>query len=311
MQLQRVGDAPILTPRKDVPWEKDAVLNAAAIHVDGTFHLFYRAIAHSPGDANRSSIGHAWSADGVHFQRHDAPLLASGTCPEESTGLEDPRITLIDDTYYLVYTAWNEVHAQIALATSHDLRQWQRHGVIFGYEQMGNNKNAALFPEKIHGEYALLHRPLGFGDFDDSGEQTPLDMWISYSPDLIHWHDHQLLLKTRRGEVAFEHRKIGAGSSPHRTEAGWLLVYHTVDIDRVYRLALVLLDLQDPCKVLNRSMEPILQPEARWELAGDVQNVVFTCGSVLRGNELWVYYGGADSVIGLAKGDISEFLAGG
>ena len=309
MQLQRVGTTPILTPRTTVPWEKDAVLNAAAIYANGQFHLFYRAVAHNPGDRNRSCIGYAWSEDGVHFHRLDEPVLAAGEVAEESKGVEDPRITRIDDTYHLVYTAWDGKIAQIARATSRDLRHWQRQGIMFGYDIMGHNKNAALFPEKINGEYALIHRPLGFGAFNDAGEDKPLDMWISSSPDLRHWHGHEILLQSRRDRVPFEYRKIGIGGAPMKTDAGWLLVYHAVDQQRVYRLALVLLDYADPRRVLRRSDLPILEPEAGWEIEGDVTNVVFTCGTILRDNTLWVYYGGADTVIGLAQGDVSDFLA--
>ena len=307
MNLQRVGSSPILTPRTHVPWEKDAVLNTAAIHADGQFHLFYRAVAHNPGDRNRSAIGHAWSTDGIHFDRADEPVIRSGESPDERRGAEDPRITKIGDTCHLVYTAYSGERTQLARASSKDLRTWTRHGVMFGYDIMGNNKNGALFPELINGEYALIHRPIGW-TFDDSGEKSPLDMWVSFSPDLVKWHNHRRLLRTRRGQVPFEHRKIGVGGCPHKTDAGWLIVYHAVDINRVYRLALVLLDLNDPLKVIRRSDAPILQPEFGWEIEGDTKNVVFTCGTVILGTELWVYYGGADTVIGLAKGDIADFL---
>ena len=309
MKLQRVGEGPILTPRKDVPWEKDAIFNAAATHANGKFHLFYRAVAHNPGDRNRSCIGYAWSDDGVRFERQDQPILASNECPEERQGVEDARVTKIGRTWQLVYTAYSGSQTQISRATSTNLRDWTRQGVMFGYDQMGNNKNGALFPEKIGGEYALIHRPIGFGAFDDSGEKAPLDMWISFSPDLKSWHNHQPLMHARRGEMPWEYRKIGVGGSPIKTKAGWLIVYHAVDRDRVYRLALVLLDLDNPLKILNRSNEPILQPETPWELQGDASNIVFTCGTVLLGTELWVYYGGADTVLGLAKGDVGEFLA--
>jgi predicted GH43/DUF377 family glycosyl hydrolase len=302
MKLKRVGNEPILTPRKNVPWEKDAVLNAAAIHAEGKFHLFYRAVAHNPGDPNRSCIGHAWSTDGVHFERADEPILRPGECPEETQGVEDPRITKLGDTYHLVYTSYNLKQIQISRATSKDLVHWMRHGIMFGCDQMGNNKNGGLFPEKIDGRYALIHRPM------DRGE--PHEMWLSMSDDLVTWKHHRRLLRARRGEVDWEYTKIGIGAPPHKTDSGWLMVYHAVDRKFVYRLGLVLLDLKDPTKVLKRTNEPILEPAADWEVKGDVGNVVFTCGTILLGNELWVYYGGADTVIGLAKGDVREFLKG-
>ena len=305
MKLERVGDGPILEPRKNVTWEKDAVLNAAAIHEDGKFHLFYRAVAHYPDARNRSCIGHAWSNDGVRFERADEPILRNDTGPENTVGVEDPRISKLGETYYLTYSCYNGEEVQIAWATSRDLDRWTPHGVLFGHEQFGNNKNAALFPAKIGGRYALIHRPMGLSW---GSEPCALDMWLAFSDDLQHWGWHQRLLRCRRGEVDWEYAKAGLGGTPFRTESGWLMTYHAVDANSVYRLGLVLLDAEDPTVVLKRTAEPILEPEADWEVQGDVNNVVFTCGGVLLGTELWVYYGGADTVIGLAKGDASEFL---
>jgi predicted GH43/DUF377 family glycosyl hydrolase len=304
-KLRRVGKGPILTPRTDVPWGKSAVLNAAAIHDGKLFHLFYRGVAHNPGTRNRSCIGHAWSADGVHFERADEPILRHGTRPENTVGVEDPRIVRLDGTYHLTYVCWNGKNTQIALATSPDLKRWKDHGVIFGAAQFGNNKNGTLFPEKIGGQYALIHRPMGH-DWRDVVH--PLDMWLSLSPDLKSWAGHRRLLRARRGEVDWEYSKIGLGAPPFKTDKGWLMIYHAVDRKSIYRLGLVLLDYENPVKVQKRTDTPILEPAADWEIEGDVKNVVFTCGAVLLGTELWVYYGGADTVIGLAKGDVSKFL---
>jgi predicted GH43/DUF377 family glycosyl hydrolase len=305
LTLTRVGDGPILTPRKHIAWEKDAVLNTAAIHDGKLFHLFYRGITHTPR-RNMSCIGHAWSEDGLHFERADEPVLRNGTSPDRTQGVEDPRIVRIGDTYYLCYVTWNEVHANVGLATSKDLWTWEDRGIVFSYEQFGHNKNATLWPEKIEGRYALIHRPMGFGWGDMA---HPLDMWLSMSPDLNEWSGHRRLLRARRGEVDWEYEKIGLGAPPFRTDRGWLMVYHAVDKRYVYRLGLVLLGLDDPTKVIKRTSAPILEPEAPWERAGDVSNVVFTCGAVLLGTDLRVYYGGADTVIGLARADVSSFLS--
>jgi predicted GH43/DUF377 family glycosyl hydrolase len=305
MKLKRVGKEPILEPRKNVAWEQSAVLNSAAVHAGGKFHLFYRGVAHYPNARNRSCIGHAWSTDGVHFDRADEPILRNNTRPENTVGVEDPRLVKIGDTYHLAFVMWNQKHTQVGLATSKDLVRWKDCGLIFGHEQFGNNKNATLFPEKIDGHYALIHRPMGFSW---GGESHPLDMWLSLSKDLKTWHGHRRLLRARRGEVDWEYTKIGLGAPPFKTKAGWLMIYHAVDRSSVYRLGLVLLDLKDPAKVLRRTDKPILQPEVGWEIRGDVKNVVFTCGAVLLGTELWVYYGGADTVIGLAKGDVSDWV---
>lgn len=292
MKLTRVTPDPILTPRKDIAWEKDAVFNCAAVHHDGAFHLLYRAVAHRPGDRNRSSIGYAWSDDGVDFERLDEPVLRPGEVPEEAKGVEDPRVTRLGDTFYMLYTAYDGSKTDVAMARSTDLRTWTREGIVISHELFGSNKDAALFPEPIGGRYAVLHRP-------------PPDIYIAYSEDLHTWTDHQRVMSP---ELPWEARKIGAGAPPIRTDAGWLAVYHGVDENSTYRLGLALLDLDDPSKVLRRQREPILEPETDWELFGDVPNVVFACGTVLLGTELWVYYGGADTVIGVAKGDVNEFL---
>jgi predicted GH43/DUF377 family glycosyl hydrolase len=287
-----------------VPWEKDAVFNAAAIFADGKFHLFYRGAKDTPHH-DRSCIGHAWSSDGVHFERADEPILRNGTRPDNLAGVQDPRIVKLDGTYYLSYVCWNEREVELGMATSQDLVSWHDHDVVFGHEQFGNNKNATLWPEKLGSRYALIHRPMGFRWGEES---HPLDMWLSFSDDLKTWNGHRRLLRARRGEVDWEYLKVGLGAPPFRTDAGWLMVYHAVDKANVYRLGLVLLDIDDPTKVLKQTDEPILQPETEWELKGDVNNVVFTCGAVLLGTELWVYYGADDKTIGLAKGDVREFL---
>jgi predicted GH43/DUF377 family glycosyl hydrolase len=292
LKLQRVGTEPVLVPRPDVPWEKDAVFNCAAIHHDGRFRLHYRAVAHTPGDRNRSWIGYACSEDGVDFERLDQPVLSPGEVPEESQGVEDPRVTRLGDAFYMLYTAYDRTRTQIGMARSDDLRAWTRLGVAQGLDAFGNNKDAALFPETIGGRYCMFHRP------------HPT-MHVSFSDDLRHWDDHRLVMEPA---FAWEASKIGGGAQPIRTDAGWLEVYHGVDENSVYRLGIVLLDLEDPSKVVKRQPEPILEPELPWELEGDVPNVVFSCGAVLLGTELWVYYGGADTVIGVAKGDVREFL---
>jgi beta-1,2-mannobiose phosphorylase / 1,2-beta-oligomannan phosphorylase len=306
MTLTRHEENPVLAPCADHQWEKDAVLNSAVVHEDGTFHLFYRGVAHYPGDHNRSCIGHAWSSDGVHFERRDTPVLRSGEVPGEDKGCEDPRVTRINGAYHMLYTAWDEKESKIAMAVSADMRDWERRGVVLPFKEFGHNKNAALFSEKIRGKYLLLHRPMGHGEFVDRPPDTPLGIMVSYSDDMSRWTDHRALMQPRPGR--WDERKIGIAGPPIRTEKGWLLIYHGVDSKWTYRLGVALLDLEDPTKILKRQDEPILEPETQWEQVGDVPNVVFSCGGALIGDELWVYYGGADTVIGLARGSVREFL---
>ncbi len=306
MKLTRHEANPVLAPRPDHPWEKDAVLNSAVVRENGTIHLLYRAVSHNPEDPNRSSIGYAWSTDGIHFERLDTPVLQPGEFPGEDKGCEDPRVTRIGDSYYMLYTAWDEKESKVAMATSANLRDWTRLGVVLPYQLFGHNKNAALFPEKVGGKFLLLHRPMGHGEFFGLPADKPLHIMLSKSDDLRNWGDHRVLMEARPGK--WDERKIGIAGPPIKTEKGWLLIYHGVANDGTYRLGAALLDLDDPARVLKRQDEPILEPETRWERVGDVPNVVFSCGAALIGDELWVYYGGADTVIGLARGSVKEFL---
>ena len=291
MRLKRIAQNPIMTPRQEVEWESGAVFNAAVVHDQDAFHLFYRAVKYP----NYSTIGYAKSKDGIHFDRLDKPVLVP-TVPEERGGVEDPRVTKVGETFYMLYTAWNGEGdgqvCQVALATSADLLHWEKRGVVLGHDLFGDNKDAALFPEKIDGKYVMIHRPMP-------------NIWISYSEDPFSWKDHICIMER---EFDWEAKKIGAGGPPIKTEKGWLFVYHGVDEQSVYRLGVALLDLNDPTIVLKRQAEPILEPEESWEVEGDVPNVVFTCGSLLLNRELWVYYAGADKMIGLAKADVNDFL---
>ena len=290
MKLKRYQGNPILTPRKEHPWEARAVFNAAAVYDRGLFHLLYRA----RGADGVSSIGYAVSSDGLNWLRLDKPVLEPLN-EYEAQGVEDPRITRIDDTFYMCYVAYSGTSYQIALARSQNLITWERLGLPLPGEL---NKDAALFPEKIRGRYCMLHR------------REP-DIWIAYSDDLIHWGDHQVVMRPRRG--AWDSYKVGANGPPLKTDAGWLLLYHGFAEDKVYKLGVALLDLNDPTQVLKRQEEPILEPEEEWERHGDVPNVVFSCGQVMTEDTLYVYYGGADTAIGVAmcsKAEVLEFIKG-
>jgi predicted GH43/DUF377 family glycosyl hydrolase len=204
--------------------------------------------------------------------------------------VEDPRITRIGDTFYMTYTAYSEHGTRVSLAASSSLIVWERLGIILPDE---DNKDAVLFPEKIRGRYVLLHR-------------RPPDVWIACSDDLLHWTDHQILMQPRPG--TWEHQKVGGAGPPVKMDQAWLFIYHAVDKDHVYRLGAALLDLNDPTVVLKRQEAPILEPEEEWERHGDVPNVVFSCGQVMTDDGLYVYYGGADTVIGLATADKEQVL---
>ncbi|NLW60558.1 MAG: glycosidase [Firmicutes bacterium] len=293
LKLKRLTDQPVLRPRVENRWESRAVFNAAVVYENGMFSLFYRAAdqpfkltGEKPDPAHKfeSVIGYATSTDGLNFERRDQPVY-KGETAQEAWGVEDPRITKLDDTYYMLYTgfggrSWDDI--RISMATSKDLLTWERRGIVLDEP----NKDAALFPERINGRYVLLHRRLPH-------------IWLAFSDDLVHWDQHQIILETR--PYSWEEKKIGIAGPPIKMEEGWLLVYHGVDHQHVYRLGFAVLDLQDPTKVLYRQREPILEPELVWEKEGLVPNVVFSCGAAELEDEIYVYYGAADTVIGVAS----------
>lgn len=301
IRLKRLIDKPILGPIWAHEWEKQAVFNAGAIYENGLFYLFYRASnncftlnTRQPEEAQKfvSSIGLAVSRDGVDFARFDKPVLM-GWGSQEAWGVEDPRITRIGDTYYMVYTAfggrsWLDIRP--AICWSRNLIDWEGHKVLLDEP----NKDAALFPETIGGKYALLHR------------RFP-DIWIAFSDDLETWRNHQVIMQPVPG--TWEAKKIGIAGPPHKIEGlGWLLFYHGVDENNVYRLGGAVLDLEDPTRVLFRQAQPVLEPELEWERYGLVPNVVFSCGSVEKDGAYYVYYGAADTTLGVAAVDRATVL---
>ena len=237
----------------------------------------------------------AWSEDGIHFDVSPVPTLR-GQGALETFGIEDCRVTEIDGIFYLTYTAISSVGFGIGLMSTTDWQHFQRHGMIFP----PNNKDCALFPEKIGGSYFAFHRPSLPG-------QGTNNIWLSASPDLLHWGKHVCLAQTRPG--MWDAQRIGAGGSPIRTEEGWLEIYHGADEQNRYCLGALLLDLNDPSKVLARSQEPLMEPWMEYEQQGFFGNVVFTNGGVVNGDCLSLYYGASDQFICQATFSVREILA--
>ena len=292
MKLTRHPENPILEPIPDHPWESRTVFNCGVVNHGDQIVLIYRGQG-TENDVSR--LGYAVSNDGVYFERKAEPVFVPET-PDEVKGVEDPCLTLLDGRIQMLYTAWSPENIQVARASTTDFVTWKRHGIAFPGP---DNKDAALFPRKINGRYCAFHR-------------IPSSMWIAWSDDLETWGDYRRFMDPRPG--CFDDLKLGAGGPPIETELGWLVIYHGVDHNRVYRLGVALLDKDDPTKVINRPVEPILEPEESWELVGDVPNVVFTRGTAELGDQYLVYYGGADRVIGLAtanKRDLLDFAANG
>ena len=245
-----------------------------------------------------TSLGHlrgAWSDDGINFVIDKKPLLEAGTALEEY-GVEDPRITFIDGEYIITYSAISDDGIGTAMAISKDLEKVERKGLIF----LQNNKNVAIFPEKINGLYWALHRPF-------NKVRSKESIWIATSPDLIHWGQFKKIVSP--GPSDWDFLKVGPGAPPIKTEQGWLEIYHGVDKGEKYSLGAVLLDLNDPSKVIGRSSKPFLFAEEKYEKDGLVKNIVFTCGAIKRDDgRIDIYYGASDDTMCLASIKEKELL---
>jgi len=292
---------PILTAA-DWPYQVNSVFNpAATLLKDGTTLLLCRV-------EDRTGLSHlsaARSANGIdNWQIDSVPTLLGepDKYPEELWGIEDPRITYVPELgkYVIVYTAFTRDGPGVALAMTEDFRTFERYGVIMPPE----DKDAALLSHRIGGNWALIHRPVS---------APRAHMWLSYSTDLRHWGSHKLMMEARRGGW-WDANKIGLSPPPIKTEQGWLIIYHGVKhtaAGAIYRLGLALFDLQSPEVCLKRGDEWVFGPQEPYELHGDVDNVVFPCGYTIGtdGDTINLYYGAADTRIGLATASIREALA--
>ena len=262
------------------------------------------------GELTLTSISHlrrARSRDGLHFEVDDEPALVPGH-PLESFGIEDARITPLDGQYLVNYTAVSPHGIATALATSRDLVHFERRGILFAPP----NRDVTIFPERVGGRVLALHRPMTMtGGPGGLGHPS---IWLASSPDGLAFGDHRFVAGPRPG--AWDDLKIGGGAVPLRLQApglpaGWLAVYHGVSAHPLaYSLGALLLDAQDPARVLLRSRAPLLAPEAPYERSGFFGNVVFTCGLLAEGEELRIYYGAADGVTAVADVPLAAVLAG-
>lgn len=299
MKLVRHPQNPLLLPDPNSDWESVNVFNPAVIFDKGLFHMWYRA----QGLDWISRIGYAVSENGICWNRLRKPVLSpcDGT---DSRGLEDPRVVKIDDVFYMTYTAYGRdyygaepTHAGGGIlpmiARSTNGIAWERLGPIVRGE---DNKDHALFPHKIGGRYAALHR------------RWPT-IWLAYSDDLLSWHEQDMLpIFGPRPDNSWDHKSVGGNGAPIATEQGWLMFYHGYDRQHIYHIGVALLDLDDPTKVLRRPKASLFWPEELWELRGDVPNVVFSCANIVVGGTVYVYYGGGDHVIGLATCSLAELV---
>ncbi len=292
---------PILTSA-DWPYPVHSVFNpGATVLRDGTTLLLCRV----EDRRGHSHLTVARSANGVDgWQIDPQPTLPADpeNFPEELWGIEDPRITYVPELkkYAVAYTAFSSSGPGVALALTEDFHDFERLGMIMPPE----DKDAALFPHRIGGHWAMIHRPVS---------ATGAHMWMSYSPDLRHWGSHKLMLAARRGGW-WDANKIGLTAPPIETPEGWLVIYHGVRqtaSGAIYRLGLALFDLQTPELCLQRSDEWVFGPDEAYEQFGDVENVVFPCGYTIApdGDTIHLYYGAADTSIALATGSVQAVLA--
>ncbi|MDO8488443.1 MAG: pesticidal protein Cry7Aa [bacterium] len=331
--MLKIKDEGIILEKTDLEFENKAVLNPACIQVGDITHMFYRAVNQN----YVSSIGYAQLKDNKVVKRFDKPVLF----PEsdyEKMGLEDPRITFLNGVYYLLFTAFDGKNALIEYATSTDLVNFVKGGIIspkisykeaeslFSVSVKGGRytffekliekekgsdvflweKDASIFPVKFNGKFALIHRVLPGIQIAYFNEFSELDnAW---------WRKH--LKNLGRFTVLdsvywFEERNVGGGCPPIKTDDGWLLIYHSVEDSkngRIYHASAALLDLYEPLKVIGRLTEPLFSPKTSWETKGLVDNVVFPTGAVIRSKRLYIYYGAADKLIAAKSVGLSELL---
>ena len=290
---------PIIKPA-DFPTMVNAAFNPAAVEFEGQTLLLVRV----EDRTGLSRLVVATSDDGysgweLDTKRGIAPDQARF---EEQWGVEDARITRGDDGYLIVYTGYSPGGPLVCLAKTTDFRTFERRGVI----QSPEDKDAALFPQKFDGRWVLIHRPAA------RGSEHGAHIWMSWSPDLRHWGDAQILLPARRG-AWWDANKIGLGPPPLLTDKGWLLCYHGVRVTvsgSIYRLGLAMLDRDDPSVLIARGNDWVFGPQASYERSGDVPDVVFPCGWILEedGDTVRMYYGAADSTVCVATASVRELL---
>jgi len=286
LSLVRHPSSPLLYPNPLHQWESLNVFNCAVTQHNGLFHMHYRA----QGVDFVSRIGYAVSEDGLNWNRMEQPVLSPHNGMEDYRGVEDPRVTPLDGAFYMCYTAYGANEFFPMIARSENLITWKDVAPL----ERALNKDHVLFPEKIGGRYCILHR------------RSP-NIWIAFSDDLIHWTDHTVIM-TPLADVEWQSKSIGSNGLPIKTEHGWLLFYHGYGEKHIYRHSVALLDLEDPTRVIHRPHTYIMEPMETWEIRGDVPNVTFSCANILVGDQVYVYYAGADRLIGLATAPFADVI---
>ena len=319
LNLRRSKENPVIVPESNLYWESKATFNPSAIYHDGKIHIIYRAV----GDSDISVLGYANSKDGYFFDKNERRLAYYSKKKQEverdlalkinytsgggwGGGCEDPRLTLIGDRVYMIYTSFDGWGSLRIALTSISLKDfisrnfnWKEPVLISPPGEI--HKNWVLFPEKIGGKYAILH-------------SFAPKILVDYFNDLSELNGNKFI-KSNNTRPVDESRTWdswfrGVGPSPIKTKYGWLVIYHAMDHrnpDR-YRIGAMILDLKDPAKVLYRSKEPILEPDLWYENEGYKSGVIYSCGAIVKNGELFIYYGGADKVSCVATANLDKFL---
>ena len=317
VHVDKVEHNPIISPLGHHDWESVQTFNAAAVERNGSVHFFYRAL----GSDYVSRIGYATSRDGLMIDsRLPYPVYSIVSHDEHDTfptydslqyssgggwaGCEDPRVTFIDDRLYMFYVAFDGRNMpRIAMtsltAEDFDRKEWNWTPAQIISQPGIVDKSGVLFPEKVQGKYVIMHRvfPDILIDFVDT---------LDFPRGTYLQGEHRINIRPG----AWDSRKIGAGAPPLKTNHGWLLIYYGVDEKDAskYKMGAMLLDLNDPTKVLHRSSHPIIEPSDWYENEGHKAGIVYPCGALVKDGKLIIYYGGADTVVCAAYADLETFL---
>ena len=341
MLIRRYDKNPVVSPDPDCRWGSARAKSPAVVYDGERFHMVFTGAPEGGGGRAPLYLGYASSTDGFHFERAAQPLLA----PSDREGdfdwgtVEDARVTPLDGRHYIAYAAraalqcditvkkrpprntpndrptWNRNFRRVGLAATDNFSDVQRLGPITS--ELVSDANVVLFPERIHGRYAMLHRPTPFIPGNHACHYAPGRLFIAYSDNLTSWfrddenalnrapeNDHLLMAP----EQDWEAHKIGGAGVPIKTEEGWLSFYHAKDKNRVYRCGLILLDREDPGKVIARTPEPVFEPETVLEREGRVKNTIFPCSHIVVNDEVLIYYGASGEYVCVATARLDALL---
>jgi predicted GH43/DUF377 family glycosyl hydrolase len=306
VKFNRFKNNPILTPNEKNNWESKAVFNPGAIYLNGKVHIVYRAMSKD----NTSTIGYAVSSDGFNIDfKSSKPIyeprepFEKKLIPEANSGAEDPRLVKIGNKIYMFYTAYDSKNPPRVALTSIKVtdflnQNWNWSRSVLISPPGIDDKDSAMFPEKIKGNYIIIHRV---------GKDIDLSFHKDLNFDGKTWLEEYRWLRPRPG--SWDSEKVGLAGPPIKTKEGWIVFYHGFSFDKIYRIGAILADLKDPTKIISRTDYPLFEPEEIYEKQGEVPNVVFPCSNVLIGDTIFFYYGGGDKVVGVATVKLKDLLS--